>query len=142
MKSNKKLKPRTDEHSEGKIRISTQSSQNSSLLEHPIFCFRYLSQEKEYSLSSCQKEQKAAFADTISKLSLLTWQQINSSGRHGSGYEKISKDSMKPSIPSHITDDINLIAFRFCGMAPMIGYKEDAIFRVIWLDKGFKAYKH
>ena len=106
----------------------------------PTFSLRYMS--KEFCLSECTKDEKAAFADTLYKLSQLTWSQINSSDRHGSGYERIAQNSIKAAISAHITEDVNLIAFRFCGMAPMVGYRDGAIFYVIWLDRSFKLYKH
>lgn len=98
----------------------------------PVFSFRYLS--KDYSLEQCTKDEKAALADTLFKLSQLTWSQIESAPRHGSGYEKIARGAIKAAIPAHITEDVNLIAFRFCGKAPMIGYRDRAIFYIIWLD--------
>lgn len=64
------------------------------------------------------------------------------SPRHGSGYEIISRASLNISLPTHITEDINIIAFRFFGMKPMLGYKNGAIFHVLWLDRNFKAYPH
>lgn len=106
----------------------------------PTFSLRYIS--KDFSLADCTKDEKAAFADTLHKLSQMTWSQINSSGRHGSGYEKISRVSIKASIPSHITEDVNLIAFRFCGKAPMVGYRDGVTFYVIWIDRNFTLYKH
>ena len=108
--------------------------------EPPIFSLPYMS--KDFCISGCNKEEKAAFADTLYKLSQLTWSQINSSGRHGSGYERIAQTSIKASIPKHITQDVNLIAFRFCAKAPMVGYRDRATFYVIWLDRAFTLYNH
>jgi hypothetical protein len=79
----------------------------------PMFSLQYLN--RDYSLSQCAKDEKAAFADTIAQLSQLTWSQIQSQPRHGLGYDKISRNAIRSSIPNHVTDDVNLIAFRFCG---------------------------
>ena len=106
----------------------------------PVFSLRYMS--KDFSLADCTKDEKAAFADTLHKLSQMTWSQINSSGRHGSGYERIQRNAIKSAIPVHITEDVNLIAFRFCAKAPMVGYRDGVIFYVIWLDRAFKLYNH
>ncbi|TAG95540.1 MAG: hypothetical protein EAZ09_07545 [Oscillatoriales cyanobacterium] len=108
--------------------------------QYPIFSLRYMS--KDFCILDCTKEEKAAFADTLYKLSQMTWSQINSSARHGSGYERIAQTSIKASIPRHITPDVNLIAFRFCAKAPMVGYRERATFFVIWLDRNFSLYEH
>lgn len=106
----------------------------------PMFSLRYLN--RDYSLSQCTKDEKAAFADTIAQLSQLTWSEIQSQPRHGLGYEKISRNAIRSSIPNHITDDVNLIAFRFCGKAPMVGYRDLAVFYIIWLDRDFTLYRH
>ncbi|MEG3937134.1 hypothetical protein QT995_03055 [Microcoleus sp. S36b_A3] len=108
--------------------------------ESPLFSLGYMN--KDYSLSQCTKDEKAAFADTLYKLSQLTWSQINASGRHGSGYEKIAKSSIRVAIPNHLKDDANFIAFRFCGMAPMVGYRDGAVLYIIWLDRDFTLYPH
>lgn len=108
--------------------------------QKPIFSLHYLN--REYCLSCCNSEEKAAFADTMHKLSQLTWQQIDCAPRYGSGYEKIARNAIRSGIPSHVTDDVNFIAFRFCGMAPMVGYRDRNIFHVIWLDRAFTLYDH
>ncbi len=104
----------------------------------PLFSLRYMS--KDYSISQCTKDEKAALVDTFYQLSQLTWSQIKASPRHGLGYEKIDRKSIKSSIPVHIKDDVNLIAFRFCGMAPMVGYRDGSVFYIIWLDRDFTLY--
>jgi hypothetical protein len=108
--------------------------------ESPLFSLRYMN--KDYSLSQCTKDEKAAFADTLYKLNQLTWSEINACPRHGLGYEKIARSSIRAPIPSHLKDDVNFIAFRFCGKAPMVGYRDGAVFYVIWLDRGFTLYPH
>ncbi len=108
--------------------------------EPPLFSLRYIN--KDYSISKCTKDEKSALVDTLYQLSQLTWNEIKASPRHGLGYEKIDRSAIKSSIPSHITVEINLIAFRFCGMAPMVGYRDGAIFYIIWLDRDFTLYPH
>jgi hypothetical protein len=108
--------------------------------EPPLFSLRYIN--KDYSISKCTKDEKSALVDTLHQLSQLTWSQIKASPRHDLGYEKIDRSAIKSSIPSHIKDDVNLIAFRFCGMAPMVGYRDGAIFYIIWLDRDFTLYPH
>jgi hypothetical protein len=49
---------------------------------------------------------------------------------------------MKTSIPQAVSNMEHFLAFRFCGKAPMIGYRENEIFHIIWLDPKFKAYNH
>lgn len=106
----------------------------------PLFSLRYL--RREFSLSDCNQKEKAAFADTLHKLSQMTWAEINTAPRHGSGHEIIARDAIKASIPAHITEDVNLLAFRFYGKAPMVGYRDGSIFYVVWIDPHFKLYDH
>jgi hypothetical protein len=108
--------------------------------QKPIFSLFYL--RKDYCLSACTKDEKAAFADTLHKLSQITWNEISSSSRHGAGYERISRDSIRSGIPAHLKEDVNFIAFRFCGKAPMVGYRDENIFHVIWIDRAFSLYDH
>lgn len=108
--------------------------------ESPLFSLRYMN--KDYSLSQCTKDEKAAFADTLYKLNQLTWSEINACPRHGLGYEKIARSSIRAPIPSHLKDDVNFIAFRFFGKAPMVGYRDGAVFYIIWLDRDFTLYPH
>ena len=43
----------------------------------------------------------------------------------------------------HLTEDVQrLIAFRFAGNAPMVGYRVQAIFYILWLDRDFTLYDH
>jgi hypothetical protein len=99
--------------------------------------------KKHYSLSVCTKEEKAAFADTLDRLSQVTWAEISKSSRHGLGYEKIAQNSIRATIPKHIKkDDIIFIAFRFYGKAPMVGYRKNTIFHILWIDRDFTLYQH
>lgn len=84
----------------------------------PIFSFKF--NNDKYCLSVCDKDEKAAFADKLHRLSVISWQDIKGSHRHGMGYEKISRDSLKSAIPVTVPPDANLIAFRFSGMKPMV----------------------
>ncbi|MEN8215514.1 MAG: hypothetical protein ABFS56_03910 [Pseudomonadota bacterium] len=122
------------------IRINDYSHV-STQQEHPIFCLKYLDKEN-YSLSACTKEQKAAFAETLFRLSQLTWTTITNSPRHGLGYEKIARTSIRAPIPVHLTDDVTFIAFRFYGKAPMVGYRDGSIFHILWIDRDFTLYSH
>ena len=88
------------------------------------------------------QELNAALADAIWKRSKLTWQELLRTQHHGLGSEKISRASIKAQIPRGITEDVTFIASRFHGLAPMIGYRENRIFHVVWLDFKFSVYAH
>lgn len=106
----------------------------------PIFSLRDL--EKDYCVLKCQQQDKAAFADTLRKISSLTWAQLKSCSRHSFGYEKISRSSIRVAVPERLSDDVNFIAFRFSGMKAMIGYREREIFHILWLDRDYSVYHH
>jgi hypothetical protein len=126
----------------GGSRIAVPATKNTipSDLQPPIFSLQYL--QKDYCVRDCQLSEKAEFAEQLRQLSELPWRQLRNAPRHGVGYEKISQQSIKVAIPSHITADVNLIAFRFSGQKPMIGYRDGRTFYVIWLDRGFSVYDH
>lgn len=109
----------------------------------PIFSFRYMA--ATHCITCCERDEKAAFAVRLRKLSELTWKQLRMAPRHGLGYEKIDSGSLLVPIPAFITDDVSFIAFRFDGLKPMIGFRDRddmRIFHVVWLDRNFNTYNH
>lgn len=109
--------------------------------EPPSFSLRYL--RKDFCLNNCNRDEKAQFADALYKRSQLTWEQLRQTGRQELGYEKIAHESIKASIPSHITPDMNIIAFRCIGNAPMVGYRDiNGTFHIVWIDRTFTLYDH
>jgi hypothetical protein len=108
----------------------------------PKFCLRQL--RHGYSLTDCEKDEKAAFADRLYELSRLTWAQIRQAGRHGQGYEKIDRNAFRgDKVPDTISADVNIIAFRCIGLAPMVGYRSaDGVLNILWIDRALTLYKH
>jgi hypothetical protein len=41
-----------------------------------------------------------------------------------------------------VTEEVNLIAFRFDGKKPMVGYRDGVTFYVLFLDRSFTLYDH
>ncbi len=108
----------------------------------PLFSLERL-QTGDYCLSELEKDDKAAFADSIFKRKNVTWNQIQQIDRHGLGYEKIKVAAIKVTIPKFITEDEhNLLAFRFSGIKPMVGYRVKNIFYVLWFDHNFTLHDH
>jgi len=108
----------------------------------PIYSLERLQQGK-YCLSSLQKDDKAAFADSIWKRRTITWNDLNRCNRHKLGYEKITTNSIKAPLPPFITEDEqNLIVFRYHNMKPMVGYRDKDIFYILWFDHDFTLYNH
>jgi hypothetical protein len=87
--------------------------------------------------------QKIALIDTLNKLSRLKWAELRLAPRHGLGYEKIERNALNFTLPNDIPADRSIIAFRFCGKAPMLGYRSAyGTFYIIALDGKFIAYRH
>lgn len=106
----------------------------------PVFSLRYL--QGDYCISQCTRDEKAAFAERMHRLSQLTWAQLKQAPRHGLGFEKIARHNIRAGIPAHVTPDTDLLAFRFEGLKPMVGYRRDSTFFVLWLDRDFTLYPH
>lgn len=105
----------------------------------PKFSLRLL--QPSHCISQCEKDDRAAFAEKMRRLSQLTWAQIRQQDRHGLGFEKISHDAIKVGIPEEAKAE-KLIAFRFSGPKPMVGFKKEATFYVVWFDRDFTLYNH
>lgn len=108
--------------------------------EPPAFCFRYAA--RGYKILDCNRDQKAALSVTLHQLTERTWNELISIGRHKRGCEKITRGQLKIPVPEHITEEVSLWAFRFCGMAPIIGYRSGRIFHIICIDPSLSAYDH
>jgi hypothetical protein len=108
----------------------------------PVFSLERI-QTGKYCLSAMDKDHKAAFSDAIFKRKSTTWRELKDMGRHGLGFEKIAKTSIKEKLPAFITpEEDNLLAFRFKAMAPMVGYRVKDVFFVLWFDRDFTLYNH
>lgn len=107
----------------------------------PMFSFEHLG--GDYCVTECTETEKASFVLRLHTLSKMTWAEIQKSHKHGLGYERIPRDRMgKRSYPEEVTDDVNMIAFRFFGKAPMVGYRKGRTFVVLFLDRDFTLYPH
>jgi hypothetical protein len=94
-------------------------------------------------VTDCEREEQAAFALTMHRLSQLTWQEIRNAPRHGLGTEKIVRESIRAPVPPGITEDVeSFLAIRFHGKAPMVGFRSGETFHVVWLDRAFTLYPH
>lgn len=124
-----------------KIGVSSRQTNQDSTIDYPIFCFKHL--DMSFGLSKCNKNEKSALVEQLTRLSQLTWNQIKLEPKHGMGSEKISKTSIRASIPNFISDDVDFfLAFRFSGKAPFVGHRNGSIFHVLYIDPKFDLYDH
>ncbi len=111
-------------------------------VDYPLFSFKHL---QDVSLKSCTDSKFLLdFVFRLKKLSELGWQQIATSHRHGFGMEKIDRESIKPSIPTVVTPEVPLFAFRSAGNnLPFVGYRDDKIFHILFIETSFgDIYDH
>ena len=52
------------------------------------------------------------------------------------------RDRIHTSIPPHVSPEVIFLAFRFSGRKAMVGYRQEHIFYVMWLDRDFTLYDH
>lgn len=57
------------------------------------------------------------------------------------GTETISRESINPAIPRHVTPDVRILSWRFGGGARIIGYREDQVFHIVWVDPNHNVYE-
>jgi len=138
MGKNKRLKPTPPD---GGKRLSSPAPVTDPDTLPPKFCLRGM--RAGFSINDCEKDEKAAFAARLFELSRSSWAELRQMPRHGQGWEKLERNAIRGGIPSEITADVDIIAFRFCGKAPMVGYRsQDGVFNIIWLDRSFTLYDH
>lgn len=136
--ANKHLKGR--DANKGKRIGLHESSDTNPGTQKPIFSLEHM--VRGFCVASCDRDDKAAFADALHKRSQLTWIQLKQAPRHGLGSEKIEHSSLRVGKPLCLTEDTPILAFRFSGMKPMIGYRDGRIFNVLWLDIRRDVYDH
>lgn len=122
-------------------KIKTVNASSEALIfERPVFAF--FTMRKNYHIDKCNNEEKSALALKLSKIGQLTWQELNNSSKHGLGYESIKENSIIGDSTEHLPKGVKLIAFRFYAKAPIVGYRLNGVFHIVWLDRNFKLYKH
>jgi UTP-glucose-1-phosphate uridylyltransferase len=108
----------------------------------PKFCLQHLISEYDIQ-SNTDKEQKAAFAEQLQKLSSLTWSQIQQTQKHGFGQETIRVSSLLIQLPEFFADSDKVLAFRYQGKLPMIGVRSGETLHLLAIARNFsQLYKH
>ena len=97
---------------------------------------------EHFNIAPYDKDEKSAFIGKLCRLSKLTWDEIQSSGRYQMGFEWISQNEIKIPIPPGLTDDVRMMVFRYNGKKAMVGYRVGHIYYPFWLDVDFSAYDH
>lgn len=108
----------------------------------PLFSFEKMASNTGYSVDCCDAENQAAVSKRLFKLSQLKWRDIRQAPRHGLGTETIARSSLTAPLPPSVTEDTTILALRYNGKRPMIGYREGRVFYVLLIDHDFSAYDH
>lgn len=111
-------------------------------IDYPLFSFRYL---QHTSYTECKDLTFFPnFMKRLGKLSELGWKGINTSQRHSFGMEKLPQEIIKPQMPSIVTPEVQLFAFRATGNnLPFIGFREGKIFHILYIETTFgDIYNH
>lgn len=109
-------------------------------LKPPVFSFEYL--QKGWCIQDCQQDERAKMLERLRQISQRTWREIRQLDRHGYGTEIIDRTSIRAGLPSFVTEDVRLLAFRAYDLVAMVGYRSGRIFHVIWIDRDRKLYNH
>lgn len=105
----------------------------------PVFDIRC--DHHKHCLEQFGAEVKANFASTIHKMGQMTWQQIETAGRRGLGYEPISVSQIKPGHPIKLSPDDKVKVFRLTDKERMAGVRlKDEVFIVLWIAPKHDLY--
>lgn len=107
---------------------------------HPIFCFRY-NMDKNYTCDALTADKGFALLQKLNTWGKTTWAVIQSGNRKGVGHETISISSIKVSIPE-IVKKQTILSTRFHGNCRLLGFRENSIFHIVWIDHDLSVYDH
>ena len=116
-----------------KKRIVSESTDNLP----PLFSFQYT--VKGFDLSACDLHCAKKVIDLIDKFSKVSWRDSKSTQRHGIGFEKIS------DLKKDITEEFEGRTILSCSLSEImrfLGFREQQIFYVLWIDKTGEIYRH
>ncbi len=116
--------------------------ENYQKIDYPLFSFRHL---QHTSYVDCKDVSFFPnFMKRLKKLSELGWNAIHTAQRHGFGMEKLPQEIIKPQLPSIITPEVQLFAFRASGNnLPFVGFREGKIFHILFIETSFgDIYNH
>lgn len=108
----------------------------------PIFSLEHL--QKSHCVSViADRSDRGLFMDALYTLSRMSWSQINSAPRHGLGTERMPCTQIKAKIPPCVTEDVNLLVFRWKGKLPFVGFRDGRVLHILWIEQNFgDLYNH
>lgn len=107
---------------------------------YPIFCFQY-NQNENYTCKALDGQKAHALLQKLDKWGKTPWAVVQSGDRKGIGHEIISSNSIKVSIPE-IAKKQKILSTRFHGDCRLLGFRENSIFHILWIDHDLSVYSH
>ncbi|WP_293708612.1 hypothetical protein [Stenotrophomonas sp. UBA7606] len=123
-----------------RIQAAAQATGKPAQLSYPVFCLRHL--QTGHDIEDLLADDQAALIKRFRTLSKMEWGQIEQAPRHGLGKENIAQTSIKRALPGVVTKDVKLWALRYANNKPMVGFRNGAVFHVLWIDHSFDVYNH
>ncbi|GAA3931245.1 hypothetical protein [Litoribacillus peritrichatus] len=111
---------------------------------YPKFSFEYnVGVGTSRNIERREKAHRVAILNKLVHLSKQTWKEISQLPKE-QGYEKIPKSSFKslPSLPNKFSEVTQIDVFRIGDCGRLIGYIEDEVFYIVWIDVQFDMYDH
>ena len=109
--------------------------------EYPLLSMRFL--QKDWGFSPLDDSMRLAFLEKWHKRSSFTWKELAQHQGHGLGSEFIPSSQIKPAIPRQFQDVEKFRVFRHQGNLPFVGWRDGAIFYLIWIEKEYNdLYNH
>jgi hypothetical protein len=68
------------------------------------------------------------------------WKELEKAPHGGLGCEVI-RQGLNVRLPE-CAEGKSIIAFRYSGKKPMIGFRERDVFYILWFDRDYSVYKH
>lgn len=110
--------------------------------ERPSFRFAWADPNK-HCLHEWGGPEIEQFMKSLAKIERLTWQQIISSGGQGhssggTGYKSIPGYEL-PDLPRQVPPDVEVHEMRVDKTKRILGYRDGAVFNLIWFDRTHTA---
>ena len=122
-------------------RVGAGASENTDT-QSVLFTFEKMVGGTGYSVGCCQDRDLAALLKKIFDLRSTVWRDLKQAPRHGIGTEKIDTAAINPPLPRALPEDAILLAMRFSGRKPVVGYREGRYFHLLYIDHNFSVYDH
>lgn len=133
---------RKEARASDRIKAPEKAAEKSPEQLPPAFSFEHVQQSHCISMLADHTE-RGLLLEAFRKLGSMTWSQINSAPRHGLGYERMPFDQIKAPRPACISDDTNLLVFRWKGKLPFVGFRDGRVLHVLWVEQNFgDLYNH